>query len=122
MRGEGGEAFGGGGKGDLYLKVRVLPHRTFERKADDLSCEIPVDLYTAVLGGEVRVPTLKGGVMLKIPPETQSGKTFRLKGQGMPHLKDPEKRGDLHAKVRVKVPQNLTDREKELFTELASMR
>lgn len=122
MRGEGGEAFGGGGKGNLYLKVRVLPHRTFERKADYLYCEVPVELYTAVLGGEVRVPTLKGGAMLKIPPETQSGKTFRLKGQGMPHLKDPQKRGDLYAKVMVKVPQNLSEKEKELFRQLANMR
>ncbi len=122
MRGEGGASFGGGAKGDLYLKVRVLPHRTFERKGNDLHCEVPVDLYTAILGGEVRVPTLKGGAMLKIPPETQSGKTFRLKGQGMPHLKDAQRRGDLHAKVRVKVPQKLTDKEKELFRQLASMR
>ena len=122
MRGEGGEGFGGGAKGDLYLKVRVLPHRTFERKGDDLYCEVPVDLYTAVLGGEVSVPTLKGGAMLKIPPETESGKSFRLSGQGMPHLKDSQERGDLYAKVRVKVPQNLTDRERELFRQLASVR
>jgi curved DNA-binding protein len=122
MRGEGGQGLGGGSKGDLYLRVKVLPHRSLERKGDDLHCEVPVDLYTAILGGEVRVPTLKGGAMLRIPPETQSGKTFRLKSQGMPHLKDPEKRGDLYAKVRVKVPENLSERERELFTELADMR
>jgi curved DNA-binding protein len=122
MRGEGGEGFGGGTKGDLYLRVRVLPHRSLERKGDDLHCELPVDLYTAILGGEVKVPTLKGGAMLRIPPETQGGKTFRLKGQGMPRLKDNEKRGDLYAKVRVKVPENLSERERELFTELAGMR
>jgi curved DNA-binding protein len=122
MSGEGGEGFGGGTKGDLYLRVKVLPHRTFERQGNDLYCEVPVDLYTAVLGGEVRVTTFKGGAMLTIPPETQSGKTFRLKGQGMPRLKDPQKRGDLYAKVRVTVPQKLTDGEKELFRQLASMR
>ena len=122
MRGEGSEGFGRGAKGDLYLKIKILPHRIFERKGDGLHCEVPVDLYTATLGGEVRVPTLKGGAMLKIPPETQSGKTFRLRGQGMPHLKDPKKRGDLYAKVTVKMPQNLTDREKELFRQLADMR
>lgn len=122
MRGEGGEGVRGGAKGDLYLQVNVLPHRTFERSGDDLHCEVPVDLYTAILGGEVRVPTLKGGAMLKIPPGTQGGKTFRLKGQGMPRLKEAQKRGDLYAKVRVKVPQNLTDREKELFRKLAEMR
>jgi curved DNA-binding protein len=122
MRGEGGQGVGGGTKGDLYLRVRVLPHRSLERKGNDLHCEVPVDLYTAVLGGEVRVPTLKGGAMLRIPPETQSGKTFRLKGQGMPLLKDPQQRGDLYAKVMVKVPENLSERERELFTELAGMR
>jgi curved DNA-binding protein len=122
MRGEGGQGVGGGTKGDLYLRVRVLPHRSLERKGNDLHCEVPVDLYTAVLGGEVRVPTLKGGAMLRIPPETQSGKTFRLKGQGMPLLKDPQQRGDLYAKVMVKVPENLSERERDLFTELAGMR
>ena len=122
MRGEGGEGFGGGAKADLYLTVKVVPHGTFERKGDDLYCEVAVDLYTAVLGGETRVPTLKGGAMLNIPPETQSGKTFRLRGQGMPHLKDPQKRGDLYAKVNVRVPQRLTENEKELFRQLANMR
>jgi DnaJ-class molecular chaperone len=122
MRGEGGEGVSGGAKGDLYLRVKVLPHRVFERKGNDLRSEVPVDLYTAVLGGEVKVPTLSGGAMLKIPPGTQGGRTFRLKGQGMPHLKDSQKRGDLYAKVRVIVPRNLTDREKELFRELAGMR
>jgi len=121
MRGEGGEGVSGGAKGDLYLRVKVLPHRVFERKGNDLHSEVPVDLYTAVLGGEVKVPTLSGGAMLKIPPGTQGGRTFRLKGQGMPHLKDSQKRGDFYAKVRVIVPRNLTDREKELFRELAGM-
>jgi len=122
MRGEGGGSHGGGDKGDLYLRVKVLPHGTMERRGDDLYCEVPVDLYTAVLGGEVRVPTLKGGAMLRIPPETQGGKTFRLKGQGMPHLKDAEKHGDLYAKVSVQVPEKLSDTERQLFRELANMR
>jgi curved DNA-binding protein len=122
MRGEGGGGLGAGAKGDLYLRVKLLPHHIFELKGDDLYCDVPVDVYAAVLGGEVRVPTLKGGVMLKIPPETQGGKVFRLKGQGMPQLKDSEKRGDLYAKVRVMVPQDLSAQEKELFTELADMR
>jgi curved DNA-binding protein len=122
MRGEGGGRQGGGDKGDLYLRVKVLPHGTIERRGDDLYCDVPVDLYTAVLGGEVRVPTLKGGAMLKIPPETQGGKTFRLKGQGMPHLKDAQKHGDLYAKVSVQVPEKLSDKERQLFRELANMR
>lgn len=122
MRGEGGGSRGGGSKGDLYLRVKVLPHGTIERRGDDLYCDVPVDLYTAVLGGEVRVPTLKGGAMLSIPPETQGGKTFRLKGQGMPHLKDAQKHGDLYAKVSVQVPEKLSDKERQLFRELADMR
>ncbi len=122
MRGEGGGSHRQGPRGDLYLRVNVLPHPTFVRKSDDLYCEVPVDLYTAVLGGEVKVPTLKGGAMLKIPSETQSGKTFRLKGQGMPHLKNAEKHGDLYAKVSIKLPQHLSEKETELFKELAEMR
>jgi len=122
MRGEGGGGVSAGAKGDLYLRVKVLPHQVFERKGNDLYCEVPVDLFTAVLGGEVKVPTLSGGAMLKIPPGTQGGKTFRLREQGMPDLKDNQKRSNLYAKARVKVPQNLTDKERELFQQLAGMR
>lgn len=121
MVGEGGDGYGGA-KGDLYLRVRVAPHPRFRREGDDLHVEVPLDLYPAVLGGEVRVPTPKGDIMLKIPPETQGGKTFRLQGQGMPNLKDPQKRGDLYAKVKVKLPQKLTPRERELFEELKRLR
>ena len=117
-----GEGSYGGAKGDLYLRVKVAPHPRFRREGNDLHLEVPLDLYTALLGGEVRVPTLKGDIMLKIPPETQSGKTFRLRGQGMPDLKDPQKRGDLYAKVKVRLPQNLTPRERELFEELKRLR
>lgn len=122
VRGEGGEGQGGGPKGDLYLEIKVTPHPTFERVGDDLYMELPVDLYTAVLGGEAVVPTFRGKVKLKIPPETQSGRTFRLKGQGMPHLKQPDERGDLYAKVMVKLPENLSPEEIELFEELADIR
>ena len=122
VAGEGGPGIGGGAKGDLYLEIKVLPHPVFERDGDDLRCEVPVDLYTAVLGGEIRVPTLSGNVMLKIPPETQGGQTFRLRGKGMPNLRNPRKYGDLYAKLRIQIPKNLSPREKELFRELASMR
>ena len=122
MAGEGGEGVGGGAKGDLFLKINVLPHATFERKGSDLHCQVDVGLYTAVLGGEIVVPTLKGRVSLKIPPETQSGRSFRLSGQGMPHLRDPEKHGDLYAKVKVVLPKNLSEAEKKLFRQLATMR
>jgi curved DNA-binding protein len=122
VAGKGGLGVGGGAAGDIYLKINVARHKTFERKGDDLYCEVPVDLYVAVLGGEIPVPTLKGEVQLRIPPETQAGRSFRLKGQGMPHLRDPEQRGDLFAKVKVVLPQHLTDREKELFRELVALR
>ncbi|UCC77264.1 MAG: DnaJ domain-containing protein [Anaerolineales bacterium] len=122
MAGQGEPGLGGGQAGDLYLRISVLPHRTLRREGDDLSCEIPVSLYTAILGGEVAVPTLKGEVMLKIPPETQSGRRFRLKGLGMPRLKNPKAIGDLYAEVKVVLPQKLSSKEKELFAELASMR
>lgn len=121
VRGEGGEGEGGV-KGDLYLEIEVTPHPVFERTGDDLHTELPVDLYTAILGGEASVPTLKGKIKLRIPPETQSGRTFRLKGQGMPQLKQPDERGDLYAKVVVQLPQNLTPDEIALFEELADMR
>lgn len=121
MGGEGGDGYGGA-KGDLYLTIKVAPHPRFRRKGDDLHVEVPLDLYTTVLGGEARVPTPKGDIMLKIPPETQSGKTFRLKGQGIPNLKDPQKRGDLYAKVKARLPQKLTPRERELFEELKRLR
>jgi len=122
VAGEGSPGIAGGTSGDLYLEVTVLPHSTFEREGDDLRCELPVSLYTAVLGGEVKVPTLSGDVMLNIPPESQGGRTFRLRGKGMPNLHNPQKHGDLYARLRIEIPQKLSQREKELFRELASLR
>jgi curved DNA-binding protein len=120
--GEGYAGSSGGASGDLFLRVQVAPHPIFERDGDDLRCEIPVDLYTALLGGEVNVPTLKGSLALKIPAETQSGKTFRLAGQGMPRLNEPNVFGDLYAKVRVVLPEKLSHEEREIFSQLAKKR
>jgi len=122
LAGLGSPSYGRGTSGDLYLKVQIQSHPIFRREGNDLHCEIPVDLYTAILGGEVEVPTLSGKVFLKIPPETQSGQTFRLRGQGMPDVNNPNRRGDLYVKVRVKLPQHLSPRERELFQELAKLR
>lgn len=122
VRGEGAEGAGGGQKGDLYLEIQLTPHPIFQWVGDDLHADLPVDLYTAILGGEAVVPTFKGKIKLRIPPETQSGKSFRLKGQGMPRLKQPDERGDLYAKVVVQLPQNLTPEEIALFEELADIR
>ena len=88
---------------------------------DDLRVKVPTRLTTAVLGGEVEVPTPRGSKLaLKIPAETQNGRVFRLRGQGMPRLDRPTERGDLYAEIQVQVPQGLTDRQRELFEELAS--
>jgi DnaJ-class molecular chaperone len=122
LAGKGGEGSGGGPRGDLYLVVKVLPHARFERKDDDLYTSVDVPLTVAVLGGEVHVPTIKGTrLALKIPPETQNGKTFKLTGQGMPHLGKTGS-GDLIARLNVVLPTKLNDKEKELFTELSKIR
>ncbi len=121
IAGEGGSGRAGGSKGDLYLVVKVLPHRLFERKGDDLYTEVPVPLAIAVLGGEVKLPTLNGHVALKIPPETQNGKVFRLVGKGVPGLGNNH-RGDLFAKAKVVLPTNLSDEERKLFERLRSLR
>jgi curved DNA-binding protein len=113
---------GASGQGDIILHVTVEPDSRFKREGDNLRVSVPVDLYTAVLGGEVQAPTLDRPVMLTIPPGTQSGKVFRLRGLGMPHLKNPDKRGDLLAEVQVTVPTNLNERERKLFEELRSLR
>ncbi len=109
---------GRGGSGDLYLKVKVMSHARFERDGDDLRIDQPVDLFTAVLGGEVAVSAIDKQVKLTIPEETDSGQTFRLKGLGMPRLKKPEKRGDLYVTVEIRVPKNLDEEQKEKFQAL----
>jgi curved DNA-binding protein len=118
MAGEGGLGAAGGEPGDLYLRVRVSPDPQFERQDDDLYVTVPVDLYTAILGGQAQVPTLSGPVMLTIPAGTQNGRVFRLRGKGLPHLRQPEQHGDLYAKVEVQLPTQLTSRQRELFEEL----
>ncbi len=120
IAGQGSQGYDGT-KGDLYLIVKLLPHQTFARKGDDLHVDVPVPLVTAMLGGEVGVPTLKGNVALKVPPETQNGKVFRLAGQGMPHLNDSS-RGDIFAKVKVVLPTQLTSEERQLFEQLRNYR
>jgi len=116
--GEGSPAGYGGQAGDLYLRVKVLPHALFERKGADLHTTIKVDLYTALLGGQTRVQTLGGPVTLTIKAETQNGQTIRLKGKGMPKLRQSEEFGDLYAKVEVQLPTGLTPRQRDLIEEL----
>jgi curved DNA-binding protein len=121
MAGEGPSAAPGAVRGDIYLVVKVLPDSNFERRGDDLYTEIPVDLFTALLGGEARVPTIGGTVALKINKGTQSGRTIRLAGQGMPKLKSSE-RGDLYARVRIMIPEKISEREEELIRQWAQLR
>jgi curved DNA-binding protein len=109
---------GGSLNSDLYLNITVEPDPVFGRDGDDLRCSVDVDLYTAVLGGQARVPTLNGDVSLKIPAGTQGGQTFRLRGKGMPNPRRPAQRGDLLATVEIHVPEKLSPRERELFEEL----
>jgi DnaJ-class molecular chaperone len=117
-----GEAGGyDGAKGDLYLVVKMLPHKTFERKGDDLHTEINVPLLTAILGGEMELLSLKGKLVLKIPPETQNGNTIRLAGKGMPHMGN-QTHGNLYAKVKIVLPTKLTQKEKDLFEQLKAIR
>jgi curved DNA-binding protein len=106
--------------GDLYLQVKVKPHPVFTRDGDDLRMELPVALHEALLGAEVTVPTLKGRVSLRIPPETQNGRTIRLAGQGMPRAGGGS--GDLYVTVKVVLPTKLNQKERELATELAAER
>ena len=122
IAGEGTPGSTGMPAGDLYLKVTVAPHPIFTREGDDLRRTVDLDLYTAILGGELRVGTLDGEVTLKVPQGTQNDRTFRLRGKGMPKLRQPDQRGDLYAKVHVRLPQKLNEREKQLFQELAQLR
>jgi curved DNA-binding protein len=120
--GQGNPGYGGAARGDLYLKITVTPHPVFKQERDDLRCDVDVDLYTAVLGGRVQISTLNGDISLKIPAGTSSGKTFRLRGKGMPNPRDPQQRGDLLATVQICVPKKLAPHERELFEELARIR
>ena len=121
IAGKGGQGSGGGTRGNLYLLVTVRPHKTFERKGNNLYVSIPVPLTVAMLGGEVQAPSLRGKLALKIPPETQNGGTFRLVGQGMPHLGSSSK-GDLIAGVSIVLPAKLSDEEKALFEQFRRLR
>jgi DnaJ-class molecular chaperone len=107
-------------KGDLYLVVDVLPNERYERKGDDLYTDIEVPLTTAVLGGEVPVQAIGKRVALKVPPLTQNGRTIRLAGLGMPKLNSDQK-GDLYARVKVRLPDRLDDKERKLFEELREL-
>ena len=107
--------------GDLFLKIHISEDSGFKIQGRDIYTEIEIPVYIAVLGGEVDVPTISGIVKMKIPPETQNGKTFRLRGKGLPSIgRKPS--GDEIVRVKIKIPQNLSQKEKELFKKLAELR
>jgi DnaJ-class molecular chaperone len=120
--GEGEQASGGARAGDLYLRIRVRPDGRFERRGRDLHSQVTVPVTTAVLGGEAEVPTLGDRPLrLKIPPTTQNGQVFRLKGHGMPAVGKPNERGDLYATVNVVLPKHLTEEQRRHYEELAKL-
>ncbi len=114
LSGEGEAGRNGGPAGDLYVEIRVRPHKIFERVGANLNCEVPVSFTTATLGGEVELPTLDGHVSLKVPGGTQSGKVFRLRGKGVRTVRDP-RTGDLFATVVVETPVNLSEEQRDLL-------
>ncbi len=122
LRDHGGPGANGGPNGDLYITFVVEPDPVFKRSGNDLYTTIPLDLYTAVLGGEVMVETLDGKIKLKVKPETQNGIRTRLKGKGFPIYKKEGSSGDLYITYNILIPQNLTHKQKELFTELSKLK
>lgn len=119
LKGHGAEGINGGPNGDLYITFVIAPHPVFKRSGNDLHTTVDIDLYTAVLGGEVMLDTLAGKIKLKVHPETQNGTKIRLKGKGFPVYKSEGQFGDLYVTYLVKIPTNLTERQKELFRELS---
>ena len=121
IQGKGHAGHAGGPPGDLYIVTRVQPHPFFERKGDNLYCEVPITVTEAALGAKIEVPTVDGKASMRIPPGTSSGQILRLRGMGVPHLKGPG-RGDQFVTVKIVVPQNLDARSQELFRELGRLR
>lgn len=120
LSGEGEHGVNGGPNGDLYVVIHLKQHPVFQRDHNDLHCEMPISFATAALGGEIEIPTLDGAARIKIPPETQSGKQFRLRGKGIKGVRSTS-HGDLHCHVIVETPVNLTERQKELLREFESI-
>lgn len=122
IAGYGGEGINGGPKGDLFITFSIAPHPTFKRDGNHLHTTVDIDLYKAVLGGDILVDTLDGKVKLPVKPETQNGTKIKLKGKGFPVYKKEGEFGDLYITYQVKVPTSLSEKEKELFKELSLLR
>jgi curved DNA-binding protein len=122
IKGHGGKGMNGGPNGDLYIEFSVINNSQFRRDGNNLYVSEDLDLYKALLGGEIMVNTFDGKVKLTVKPETQNGTKVKLKGKGFPKYKKEEQFGDLYVTYTIKTPTNLSDKEKELFTELSKLR
>ncbi len=122
IKGYGGEGLSGGPNGDLYITFMIQNDTDFIREGNDLHTKVTIDLYTAVLGGEITVPTMDGKVKIKLGAGTQNDTKVRLKGKGFPVYKQEGKYGDLYVTYKVQIPQNISEKEKELFKQLAELR
>ena len=122
VSGHGSPGINGGPNGDLYIRFTIVNNTKFKREGSNLYTSVDLDLYTALLGGEILVDTLDSTVKLKVAPETQSGTKVKLKGKGFPVYKAENQFGDLYISYNVKLPTRLTEKEKELFNELKKIR
>lgn len=122
IKGHGGEGLNGGPTGDLYIRFFIENHTKFKLDKDDLYTTVDLDLYKAILGGDITVDTFDGQVRLKVKPETQNGTKVKLKGKGFPVYKKEGAFGDLYITYQLMLPTNLTEKEKELFTQLSKLR
>jgi curved DNA-binding protein len=122
IEGKGGIGMNGGRHGDLFLTVKIAPHAEFQRSGNDLYCDLPVGLYTALLGGKTTIKTLKGTVTVTVPKGTSNGKELSLRGLGMPLYASKHEFGNLFVKVHILLPEQLTEKEIEMFSALASLR
>jgi curved DNA-binding protein len=119
IAGHGGQGINGGPNGDLFISIMIANHPNFKRSGNDLYTKVDLDLYTAVLGGEITIETLNGKVKLNVKPETQNGSKIKLKGKGFPVYKSKGQFGDMYITYMVKIPTNLTEKQKKLFSELS---
>ncbi len=122
IKGHGGKGINGGPNGDLYITFHLINNTNFKRDGNNLHTIVDLDLYTAVLGGEIKIDTFKGKVKLNIKPETQNGTKVKLKGKGFPVYKKEGVYGDLYITYNIKIPTNLNNKEKELFKELSKLK
>jgi curved DNA-binding protein len=122
IKGKGAPGYNKGEPGDLYLTIRVAAHHLYTRKGNDLEQQVALDIYTAILGGKVKVHTFTGDLLVTIPAGTQSGNILRLKGKGMPVYDKSGTFGDMLVKTDIKIPTNLSQEEKEMFSKIRDMK